>query len=79
LPVYDPEGVELAGYKAAWDEATRACGEMIQEIDGELSIGTDWTMEVHDQDGPLFRIVLGLKSCAERQIGTIGVEGSCFG
>jgi hypothetical protein len=57
--VDDFDGIELSDPKAAWEQATRACGEMIREIDGELSVGTDWTMEVHDAVGPLFRIHFG--------------------
>jgi hypothetical protein len=35
---------------------------MMQEIDGQLAIGTDWRMEVYDSDGPVFQITFGAKS-----------------
>ncbi len=57
--VNDDQGVELPDVKAAWDEATRACGEMITDIDGDLAIGTDWRMDVDDETGPVFRIHFG--------------------
>jgi hypothetical protein len=61
-PVDDRDGIYLPDEEAAWAEATRACGEMLEEIDGDLSLGSDWRMEVHDENGPLFRISL----CAEK-------------
>jgi len=44
----DVIGVELPNRKAAFDEATRTCGEMMKDIDGQLAVGTDWKMEVVD-------------------------------
>jgi hypothetical protein len=47
-PSFDEDdGIELPDLTAAWEEATRACGEMMQEIDGQLSTETDWRMDVH--------------------------------
>ena len=60
--VDDIEGVELTGEKAAWDEATKACGEMIRDIDGSLHMGSDWKMDVDDEDGPLFTVHFGAES-----------------
>jgi hypothetical protein len=57
--VDDFEGIDLPNREAAWNEATRACGEMMQDIDGQLAVGTEWQMEVHDEEGPLFRISFG--------------------
>jgi hypothetical protein len=57
--VDDLDGIDLPDEKAAWEEATRACGEMVEEIDGDLSLGSVWRMEVHDENGPLFRISVG--------------------
>ncbi len=57
--VDDESGLKLADDKAAWDQATRACGEMIREIDGNLSQGTDWCMDVEDEAGPIFSIHFG--------------------
>ena len=60
-PLKDTIGAELSNDKAAWDEATKACGAMIKEIDGDLHFGTDWMMEVHDSSGPVFEIRFGAK------------------
>lgn len=57
--VDDENGVDLADGKAAWEQATRACGEMIRDIDGNLSQGTDWCMDVEDETGPVFSIHFG--------------------
>ena len=59
--IKDTEGIELPDRKAAWAEATRACGEMIQEIDGQLAVGTDWKMKVFDDAGPIFEITFGAR------------------
>ena len=64
--VDDAEGVDLPDEKAAWEQATRTCGEMIKEIDGSLPLGTDWRMEVHDEAGPLFRIHFGAERLVTR-------------
>ena len=60
--VDDTVGVVLADRKAAWIEATTACGEMIRDIDGQLAVGTDWLMEVSDEEGPVFRIRFAAES-----------------
>ena len=60
--VNDVEGVDLPDQKAAWDEATRACGEMITEIDGNLAQGTDWRMDVTTEHGPVFEIHFGARN-----------------
>lgn len=57
--VDDIEGVMLVDRKAAWDEATKTCGEMIRDIDGNLKVGSDWLMDVADDSGPLFSIRFG--------------------
>lgn len=59
--IRDTIGTVLTDEKQAWDEATRACGEMISELDGQLSVGTDWCMEVDDAKGPVFEIRFGAK------------------
>ncbi|WEX10584.1 hypothetical protein [Chelativorans sp. AA-79] len=48
--------IELPDPNAAWSEAITTCGEMIKDLDGTLPIGTDWKMEVADDDGPIFVI-----------------------
>jgi hypothetical protein len=53
----DCEGVALADDSAAWDEAIRSCGQMIQDLDGTLRIDSDWRMDVTDADGAvLYRL-----------------------
>ena len=55
----DREGVDFTDDRAAWGQAVRACGEMMQELDGELEAGVEWRMDVTDADGrPLFAIHL---------------------
>lgn len=56
----DEAGLELPDRAAAWEEATRACGEMIRDLDGTLHVGSDWTMLVADgDDNTLFTIHFG--------------------
>ncbi|NGO55866.1 hypothetical protein G6N73_33490 [Mesorhizobium camelthorni] len=52
----DTEGVELPDRTAAWLGATGAWEEFIREFNDELETGTALQVDVHDQDGPLFRI-----------------------
>uniref|UniRef100_Q07NX0 DUF6894 domain-containing protein n=1 Tax=Rhodopseudomonas palustris (strain BisA53) TaxID=316055 RepID=Q07NX0_RHOP5 len=42
-------GTELSDKHAAWENATRKCGEIIREIDGDLKPGREWQMEVTDE------------------------------
>jgi hypothetical protein len=44
-------GLELVDNAAAWEEATTACGEKLREMDGTLSPGEGWKMEVTDNRG----------------------------
>ena len=48
-PHVDAEGTELADHRAVWIEATKSCGEMMKDLDGQLEIGPEWRMEVLDQ------------------------------
>jgi len=57
----DVTGVELADRKAAFDEATRTCGEMMKDLDGQMVMGTDWKMVVTDETGPVYEISFGAK------------------
>ncbi len=54
--VDDTEGIELPDRTAAWVGASRAWGQFIREFNTELETGTALQVDVHDQDGPLFRI-----------------------
>jgi hypothetical protein len=35
--------------RAAWAEATKSCGDLIRNIDGDLRPGHEWRMEVTDE------------------------------
>lgn len=65
--VDDNVGVDLPSLKAAWEEATSTCANMIQDIDGALPEGTDWKVEVHDENGPAFVIHFGAQNIGKRQ------------
>lgn len=53
----DLDGVELADDAEAWHQATRACGEMLRDLDGDLEPGPEWRLEVTDGDAaPVFAI-----------------------
>ena len=47
------DGVELAGDRAAWEEATTACGEMLRDLGGALKPGSQWRMEVTRGSGEI--------------------------
>jgi len=47
------DGVELADDRAAWEEATTACGEMLRDLDGNLKPGAEWRMEVTRGSGEI--------------------------
>jgi hypothetical protein len=42
----DHVGTELPDKHAAWAEATKSCGDLIRNIDGDLRAGREWRMEV---------------------------------
>lgn len=53
------DGVELADDRAAWVEATTACGEMLRDLDGDLKAGSEWRMEVIRGSGEIvYRLTL---------------------
>jgi hypothetical protein len=54
--VEDTEGIELPDRTAAWVGAISALGQWVREFNAELETGTVLQVDVHDQDGPLFRI-----------------------
>jgi hypothetical protein len=43
------EEIELADDRAAWTEATIACGEILKDIDGKLKPNHEWRMDVNDE------------------------------
>ncbi|MCV0393898.1 MAG: hypothetical protein K5872_11635 [Rhizobiaceae bacterium] len=45
-PPRDEVGLELPSQSAALQEATKACGEMIAELDETLQLGDEWHMTV---------------------------------
>jgi hypothetical protein len=51
----DYEGEELPDKHAAWHEATIKAGRTLQSIDGKLTPGREWRMEVMDEfENPLY-------------------------
>jgi hypothetical protein len=51
----DLEGEELPDKHAAWKEATVIAGQILQDLDGKLKPGHDWSMEITDEfRNPLF-------------------------
>jgi hypothetical protein len=45
--------------RQAWQEATRAAGEILKDLDGSLEPHREWRMDVSDDDGnPLFSLRL---------------------
>jgi hypothetical protein len=55
------EALDLPDEKAAWDEATTTCGAMLADLDGSLHEGSDWSMEVSDDNGLLFELTFGAR------------------
>lgn len=53
----DDIGEELPDKNAAWEEATKTAGQILQGLDGRLTPKRDWTMEVTDEfANVLFRL-----------------------
>jgi hypothetical protein len=53
----DDVGEELPDKHAAWREATVTAGQILQDLDGKLRPGHDWSLEVTDEFGNrLFRL-----------------------
>ncbi|WP_247438530.1 MULTISPECIES: hypothetical protein [unclassified Bradyrhizobium] len=42
-------GEDLPDKHAAWEEATRTAGQILQGLDGKLTPGREWRMEVTDE------------------------------
>ena len=53
----DEDGVELPTLRAAQREAARALGAMAQELEPTAE-GQDMSIEVRNEDGPLFQVAL---------------------
>jgi integrase len=52
-------GIELADDRAAWDELTRVCGDLVGSIARNLKQNAEWQMELLDESKePVFRIRL---------------------
>ena len=49
----DTSGVELSGPEEARNEAVRACGEALRDLDGKFWESEMWTMTVQDGNGNL--------------------------
>jgi hypothetical protein len=45
----DDEGSEHDAHEQAWEEATKASGEMLRDLDGRLRDGQEWRMEVTNE------------------------------
>ena len=45
----DYDGRELPDEHVAWKEATETAGQILQNLDGKLSPGREWRMEVADE------------------------------
>ena len=45
--------VELEDDRAAWVEATTACGEILSDLDGDLKAGSEWRVEVTRESGEI--------------------------
>lgn len=54
----DEDGTDLTDENAAWRQASAAFGELITEVDGDMQVGSEWTMNVTTTRGPLFVITL---------------------
>lgn len=49
----DPEHVEvdLPDLQSAWSQAVTACGETLEDIDGDFGLSADWVMTVSNDAG----------------------------
>ena len=45
------EGIDLSDDKHAWSEGTRLLGEIVKDMDGDLEPGTDWLLEIANEQG----------------------------
>ena len=61
----DTEGTELPDIYTAQDQAIRTSGELLRDMGGEFWNGTEWKLEVTDEQG---RILLTLRFSAEEHL-----------
>jgi len=61
----DTEGTELPDIYAAQDQAIRTSGEMLRDMGSEFWNGTEWTLEVTDEQG---QVLFVLRFSAEERI-----------
>jgi hypothetical protein len=50
-------GIELPDMNAAWSEATRATGEIVRDLDGGLKVGTEWSIQIQDEQRKPLRTI----------------------
>jgi hypothetical protein len=50
------DGIDFPDARAAWIEATTACGEIIRDLDAQLKPGDAWKMVVRDAEGDLYSL-----------------------
>lgn len=48
-PERDGEGRELPDKHAAWAQATQTAGEILKDLDGDLTPQQEWRLEVEDE------------------------------
>jgi len=56
-PHADDEGEELPDDEAAWREATKYAGALLNDIDGKFRPGQEWRLEVKDKAGRLVHTI----------------------
>jgi hypothetical protein len=49
--VTESNGMPMESTRRAWQEATRAAGEILKDMDGSLEPHREWRMDVTDEDG----------------------------
>jgi hypothetical protein len=64
------DGIELSDIRTAWEEAIRAAGEIVRDLDGSFEVGTEWSMQVRDAEHkPLRTIKVITEKHADQTIG----------
>jgi hypothetical protein len=61
----DKVGEDLPDNLAAWHEATCSAGQSIRDLDGRLKPGTDWRMDVLNEQG---RIIYSIEVKAKTKV-----------
>jgi hypothetical protein len=70
--VRDEDGTELPDIYVAQTEAIRLTGEILRDMGGRFWNGTEWRLEVSDQQG---RVLFVLHFSAEERLPETGLEG----